>query len=63
MYCGKGNQDAEIYFCLLLPSLTPNVIYREICVKDFSGTVSRIVPSQFVKLCVPGQLAKNAHNS
>ena len=49
MYCGKKNQDAEINFCLLVPffffSIShSSVIYREICVKDFSGiTASRIL--------------------
>ena len=47
--CGKENQDAEIYFYHLFPFfLFPishsNVIHREICVKDFSGTtVPRIL--------------------
>ena len=45
VYCGKENQDAEIKFCLLFPFfLFPishsNVIYRDICVKDFSGTTA-----------------------
>ena len=45
VYCGKENQDAEIYFGLLFPCLLfsifhSNVIYREICVKDFSGTTA-----------------------
>ena len=50
VYCGKENQDAEINFCLLFPFLLffsishSNVIHREICVKDFSGTTaSRIL--------------------
>ena len=43
VYCGKENQDAEI--CLLFPFLLfsishSNVIHREICVKDFSGTTA-----------------------
>ena len=43
VYCGKENQDAEIYFCLLLASFLfsishSNVIHRKICVKVFSGT-------------------------
>ena len=47
--CGKENQNAEINFCLLFQffyfSIShSNVIYREICVKDFSGTtVPRIL--------------------
>ena len=45
VYCGKENQDAEINFCLLFPFLLfsisqANVILREICVKDFSGTTA-----------------------
>ena len=45
VYCGKENQDAEINFCLLFPFFLfsishSNVIYREICVKDFSGTTA-----------------------
>ena len=45
VYCGKGNQDAEINFCLLFPFLLfsishSNVIHREICDKDFSGTTA-----------------------
>ena len=45
VYCGKENQDAEINFCLLFPFLLfsishSNVIHREICVKDFSGTTA-----------------------
>ena len=49
VYCGKENQDAEIYFCLLFPVFHfsifhSNVIHREICVKDFSRTtVHRIL--------------------
>ena len=49
VYCGTENQDAEIYFYHLFPFfLFPishsNVIHREICVKDFSGTsVPRIL--------------------
>ena len=45
VYCGKENQDAEINFCLPF-SIFPffishsNVIRREICVKDFSGTTA-----------------------
>ena len=45
VYCGTENQDAEIYFYHLFPfflfsiSLS-NVIHREICVKDFSGTTA-----------------------
>ena len=45
IYCGKGNQDAEINFCLfflfsLFSISHSNVIHREICVKDFSGTTA-----------------------
>ena len=41
MYCGKENPDVLINFCLL--SIFPffshsNVIHKQICVKDFSGT-------------------------
>ena len=49
VYCGKENQDAVINFCLLFPFFLffishSNVIHREICVKDFSGTtVPRIL--------------------
>ena len=49
VYCGTENQDAEIYFYLLFPFFLlsishSNVIHREICVKDFSGTTaSRIL--------------------
>ena len=46
MYCGKENQDAVINFCLFSPFFIShsNVIHREICVKDFSGTtVPRIL--------------------
>ena len=41
-YCGTENQDAEIYFYHLFPfSIShSNVIHREICVKDFSGTTA-----------------------
>ena len=45
VYCWKETQDAEINFCLLFAfflfsiSLS-NVIHREICVKDFSGTTA-----------------------
>ena len=43
VYCGTENQDAEIYFYHLFPFFLfsishSNVIHREICVKDFSGT-------------------------
>ena len=41
VYCGTENQDAEIYFYHLFPFFSishSNVIYREICVKDLSGT-------------------------
>ena len=43
VYCGKENHDAEINFCLLFACFLfsishSNVIHREICVKDFSGT-------------------------
>ena len=43
--CGKENQNAEINFCLPFPFLLfsishSNVIHREICVKDFSGTTA-----------------------
>ena len=45
VYCGKENQDPEIYFNLLFPCLLfsishSSVIHREICVKDFSGTTA-----------------------
>ena len=45
VYCGKENQDAEVNFCLLFPFFLfsishANVIHREICVKDFSGTTA-----------------------
>ena len=45
VYCGKENQDAEINFCLffqffLFSISHSNVIHREICVKDFSGTTA-----------------------
>ena len=49
VYCGTENQDAEIYldqlFTFFLFSIShSNVIHREICVKDFSGTtVPRIL--------------------
>ena len=49
VYCGTENQDAEIHFYLLFPFFLfsisySNVIHREICVKDFSGTtVPRIL--------------------
>ena len=49
VYCGTENQDAEIYFYHLFPFFLfsiahSNVIHREICVKDFSGsTVPRIL--------------------
>ena len=43
VYCGKESQDAEFNFCLLFPFFLfsishSNVIHREICVKNFSGT-------------------------
>ena len=43
--CGKEIQDAEIIFCLLFPFFLfsishSNVIHRELCVKDFSGTTA-----------------------
>ena len=46
VYCGIENQDAEINFCLLFALFLifsishSNVIHREICVKDFSGTTA-----------------------
>ena len=43
VYCGKENQDAEINFCLIVPFFSishSNVIYREICVNDFSVTTA-----------------------
>ena len=49
VYCGKENQDSVINFCLLFPFFLffnshSNVIHRDICVKDFSGTtVPRIL--------------------
>ena len=51
IYCGRENQDAEIYFYHLfhffLFSIShSNVIHREICVKDFSGSaVPKILKS------------------
>ena len=43
-YCGKENQDAEINFCLFpfffFSISHSNVIHREICVEDFSGTTA-----------------------
>ena len=37
----KTNQDAVINFCLLFPFFhLSNVIHRDICVKDFSGTTA-----------------------
>ena len=49
VYCGKENQDADSYFCLLFPFVSishSNVIQREICVKDVSGnTVPRMFKS------------------
>ena len=43
IYGGKENQDAEINFCRLFPFFLfsisqSNVIHREICAKNFSGT-------------------------
>ena len=40
VYCGTENQDAEIYFTFSFHfSIShSNVLHREICVKDFSGT-------------------------
>ena len=49
VYFGKENQDSVINFCLLFHFSFfcishSNVIHREICVKDFSGTtVPRIL--------------------
>ena len=49
VYCGTENRDDEIYFYHLFPFFLfsishSNVIHREICVKDFSGTsVPRIL--------------------
>ena len=45
VYCGTENQDDEIYFYHLFPFFLfsishSNVIHREICVKDFSGTTA-----------------------
>ena len=42
VYCRTENQDTQIYFYLLFPfSIShSNVIHREICVKDFSGTTA-----------------------
>ena len=47
-YRGKENQDAVINFCLLfrffLYSIShSNVIHKEICVKDFSGTTGPMI--------------------
>ena len=44
VYCGKDNQDAEVNFCHLLSFFLffishCNVIHREICGKDFTGTI------------------------
>ena len=41
VYCGTENQDTEIYFYILFPFFRSHssIIHREICVKDFSGTV------------------------
>ena len=36
VYCGKENQDAIFAFSIS----HSNVIHREICVKDFSGTTA-----------------------
>ena len=43
VYCGKESQDSMIKFCLLFPVFLfsishSNVIHREICVNNFSGT-------------------------
>ena len=43
VYCEKENHDTEINFCLLFAFFRfsishSNVIHREICIKDFSGT-------------------------
>ena len=45
VYCGTENKDPQIYFYLLFPCLLfsishSSVIHREICVKDFSGTIA-----------------------
>ena len=45
VYCGTENQDDDIYFYDLFPFFLfsishSNVIHREICVKDFSGTTA-----------------------
>ena len=45
LYYGTENQDAEIYFYHLFPFFLfsishSNVMHREICVKDFSGTTA-----------------------
>ena len=45
VYCGRENQDPEVYFyllfsCLLFSISHSNVIHMEICVKDFSGTTA-----------------------
>ena len=45
VYCGTENQDDEIYFYHLFPFFLfsishSNVIHREICVEDFSGTTA-----------------------
>ena len=45
VYCGTENQDAETYFYLLFPFsffsiCHSNVIHKEICVKDLSGTTA-----------------------
>ena len=45
IYCGTENQDAEVYFYLLFPFFLffishSSVIHREICVKNFSGTIA-----------------------
>ena len=45
IYCKKENQDAVIYFGLLVPFVHLSIshtnvihVHREICVKEFSGT-------------------------
>ena len=49
VYCGKENKDSMIKFCILFPFFLfsishSNVIHREICINDFSGTtVPRIL--------------------
>ena len=38
--CKKKKGDAEIYFASFFPVSHSNVLHREFCVKDFSGTTA-----------------------